>query len=222
MLLAKNSEGITQMSVKHIAITSMSAAVVLLSTAAAFAQPGVATGSVNVRTGPGTGYAKVGVLAAGEYVDVKQCQGSWCFVDRNSGTDGWASANYLQPVNAQPAPEDDDIPFNFGVTIGPGGPSFSFGIGDAPPPAPVPVNPEVCFFKGNNFSGAHFCVNPGDYDSSLPGGWNDSISSISIEGGAEVIVCKAYGYYPGTCTTYTHDKPSLGSYNNAISSYQVH
>lgn len=212
------------MSVKHIAIASMSAAVVLLSTAAAFAQPGVATGSVNVRTGPGTGYAKVGVLTAGEYVDVKQCQGSWCFVDRSSGTDGWASANYLQPVNAQPAPEpeDDDIPFNFGVTIGPGGPSFSFGIGDAPPPAPIPVTPEVCFFKGNNFSGAHFCVNPGDYEPTLPGGWNDSISSISIEGGAEVIVCKAFGYYPGTCTTYTHDKPSLGSYNNAISSYQVH
>ena len=210
------------MTIKKIAIASVSAAAVLLSTAAAFAQPGVATGSVNVRTGPGTGYAKVGALTAGEYVDVKQCQGSWCFVDRNSGTDGWVSGNYLQPVNAQPAPEpeDDDIPFNFGVTVGPGGPSFSFGIGDAPPPAPIPVTPEVCFFKGNNFSGAQFCVNPGDDDATLPGGWNDSISSISVEGGAQVTVCKDF-WYAGSCTTYSHDKPSLGSYNNAISSYQV-
>ena len=122
--------------------------------------------------------------------------------------------------HSQPEPEDDDIPFNFGVTVGPGGPSFSFGIGDAPPPAPVPVTPEVCFFKGNNFSGAQFCVNPGDDDATLPGGWNDSISSISIEGGAQVTVCKDF-WYAGSCTTYSNDKPSLGSYNNAISSYQA-
>lgn len=206
------------MTIKHIAIASVSAVVVLLSTAAAFAQPGVATGSVNVRTGPGTGYAKVGTLQAGEYVDVKQCQGSWCFVDRNGGNDGWVSKNYLAAAGAQPAPKSNDIPFNFGVSVGPGGPSFSFGIGDGPTPAPV--SPEVCFFKGNNFSGAQFCVNPGDDDATLPGGWNDAISSISVSGGAQVTVCKNF-WYGGACTTYSNNKPSLGGYNNAISSYQV-
>ncbi|OYX01034.1 MAG: hypothetical protein B7Z15_19880, partial [Rhizobiales bacterium 32-66-8] len=200
------------MTIKRITVASATAAIVLLSTAAAFAQPGVATGSVNVRTGPGTGYAKVGTLSAGEYVDVKQCQGSWCFVDRNSGTDGWVSKNYLAATNGPAQPANNDIPFNFGVTVGPGGPSFSFGIGDAPPPAPVPVTPEVCFFKGNNFSGAQFCVSPGDDDPTLPGGWNDSISSISLDGGAQVTVCKNF-WYGGACTTYSNDKPSLGSYN---------
>ena len=211
------------MSIKRITVASATAAIVLLSTAAAFAQPGVATGSVNVRTGPGTGYSKVGTLSTGEYVDVKQCQGSWCFVDRNAGTDGWVSANYLQPTNGQPAPSSPskpDIPFNFGVTVGPGGPSFSFGIGDAPPPAPVPVAAQVCFFKGNNFTGAQFCVSPTDNEPSLPGGWNDSISSIHVQGGAQVTVCKNV-WYGGACTTYSSDKPSLGSYNNVISSYQV-
>ena len=206
------------MTVKRIAVASATAAIVLLSTAAAFAQPGVATGSVNVRTGPGTGYAKVGTLSPGEYVDVKQCQGSWCFVDRNSGTDGWVSKNYLAAANNQPQPQQNDIPFNFGVTVGPGGPSFSFGIGNGPLPAPVAA--EVCFFKGSNFSGAQFCVSPGDDDPTLPGGWNNAISSISVDGGAQVTVCKNV-WYGGSCATISSDKASLGGFNNAISSYQA-
>nr|WP_295890412.1 SH3 domain-containing protein [uncultured Devosia sp.] len=212
------------MNVKHITALSSATAVILLSTASAFAQPGVATGAVNVRTGPGTGYAKVGTLSAGELVDVKQCQGSWCFVDRNGGTDGWASANYLQPAAAQPTPSKPDVPFNFGVTVGPGGPSFSFGIGDAPLPAPVPppapATPKVCFFKSSNFAGASFCVSPGDSNAFLAGSWNDSISSISVEGGAQVTVCKNAGY-AGSCATIVTSKPTLSSYNNAISSFQA-
>lgn len=203
------------------------AAITLLTTLAASAAPGVATGNVNVRTGPGTGYAKVGVLPAGEYVDVKQCQGSWCFVDRASGTDGWVSKNYLAPADGGGGggggggEAEEDIPFNFGVTVGPGGPSFSFGIGDAPPPPPAPPAPaKACFFKGNNFTGAQFCVAVGTDDPHLPGGWNNSISSIRLQGGAQITVCKN-NWYAGACTTYGADKPLMGSYNNTVSSYQV-
>lgn len=211
------------MNAKHITALSSAAAVLLLSTAAAFAQPGVATGSVNVRTGPGTGYSKVGTLSAGELVDVKDCQGSWCFVDRNAGTDGWVSASYLQPTSAAPAPTPSkpDIPFNFGVTVGPGGPAFSFGIGDAPLPVPPPpAAAKVCFFKSNNFAGAQFCVSPGDSNPVLAGGWNNSISSISVTGGAQVTICKDASY-GGACATINTSKPSLGFYNNSISSFQA-
>ncbi|MCP8883858.1 SH3 domain-containing protein [Devosia sp. XJ19-1] len=212
------------MTIKRITFGTTIAAITLLTTLAASAAPGVATGAVNVRTGPGTGYAKVGTLAAGEVVDVKQCQGSWCFVDRNSGTDGWASKNYLAPYEGGGGgggSDDTEIPFNFGMSVGPGGPSFSFGIGDAPPPPPPPPAPaKVCFFKGNNFSGAQFCVSAGTDDPNLPGGWNDSISSIKVQGGAQVTVCKNV-WYGGFCTTISTDKPALGSYNNAISSYQA-
>lgn len=215
------------MSIKIKLFGASIAAATLLTTLAASAAPGIATGAVNVRTGPGTGYAKVGTLAAGEVVDVKQCQGSWCFVDRASGTDGWASKNYLAPYEGGGGGggggSDTDIPFNFGMSVGPGGPSFSFGIGDAPPPAPPPAPPvpaKVCFFKGNNFTGAQFCVNAGTDNPHLPGGWNDTISSIKVQGGAQVTVCKN-NWYAGACTTYSADKPSLGSYNNAISSYQA-
>jgi hypothetical protein len=212
------------MTVKNIAVASATAAIVLLSTAAAFAQPGVATGAVNVRTGPGTGYSKVGTLSAGEYVDVKDCQGSWCFVDRNSGTDGWVSASYLQPANPQPQPQpqNDDIPFNFGVTVGPGGPSFSFGIGDAPPPAPVPVPvaPEVCFYKSMGYSGAEFCVPAGSVDNQLMGSWNDRISSIKLIGGAEVQICEDW-WSGGSCVVLHNSKPNLGGFDNITSSYQT-
>ncbi len=212
------------MSVKHITLGAAIAAVTLLSTAASWAAPGVATGAVNVRTGPGTGYAKVGTLAAGEVVDVKQCQGSWCFVDRASGTDGWVSKNYLAAHSGSSSAPKKDIPINFGVTVGPGGPSFSFGIGDAPPPppppAPPPVTPKVCFWKNANFSGAQFCVGTGVNEPVVPGGWNDTISSIRVYGGAQVTVC-VDNWYSGGCVTISSDHPSLGIINNAISSYQT-
>lgn len=71
------------------------AALALMATAgSAFAAPAYATGNVNVRSGPGTGYSQVDVLRRGERVDVQQCRGSWCYVEKR-GPDGWVSANYL-------------------------------------------------------------------------------------------------------------------------------
>ncbi len=67
---------------------------VLATTAAASAAPAVATGNVNVRSGPGTGYAVVDTLARGQQVDIQYCRGSWCFVEKR-GPDGWVSSNYL-------------------------------------------------------------------------------------------------------------------------------
>ncbi|MFD1251243.1 MULTISPECIES: SH3 domain-containing protein [Devosia] len=208
---------------KRLYLAAAVAAATLASTAVAFAQPGIATNAVNVRSGPGTNYAKLGALSAGEIVDVQQCQGSWCYVDRSAGKDGWVSKNYLQPYqpsgNSGGGNKKPDIPFSFGMTIGPGGPNISIGIGNAPPP-PAPVTPRVCFFKGNNYSGAQFCVAPGTNDPQLMGGWDDSISSIQVQGGAQVTVCTNF-WYAGSCTTTASSQPSLGAYNNAISSFQA-
>lgn len=67
---------------------------VLATTAAASAAPAFATSNVNVRSGPGTGYAVVDALRRGEQVDVQYCRGSWCFVQKR-GPDGWVSSSYL-------------------------------------------------------------------------------------------------------------------------------
>ncbi|MBJ3783467.1 SH3 domain-containing protein [Devosia sediminis] len=79
---------------KKLATSGLAALAVLATTAAAFAAPATATGSVNVRTGPGTGYAVVDTLRRGQQVEVQHCRGSWCFVEKR-GPDGWVSANYL-------------------------------------------------------------------------------------------------------------------------------
>ena len=83
------------MNLKKIAMTIGLALLALGATvASAYAATAYATGSVNVRSGPGTGYHIVDRLHRGEMVDVQDCRGSWCRVSK-PGPDGWVSANYL-------------------------------------------------------------------------------------------------------------------------------
>jgi uncharacterized protein YraI len=66
------------------------------------AAPGTATGSVNLRTGPGTSYAVITTIPAGARVNVQGCP-SWCQVTYN-GQSGWASSNYISAAAYGPAP----------------------------------------------------------------------------------------------------------------------
>jgi len=59
----------------------------------ASADPGVAKGSVNLRAGPGTNYARITTIPAGARVNVLRC-GRWCEVFY-AGRKGWASAAYI-------------------------------------------------------------------------------------------------------------------------------
>lgn len=54
----------------------------------------VATSNVNVRRGPGTSYAVVDVLRAGQSVRISNCSGNWCWVN-HGGPSGWVSQNFL-------------------------------------------------------------------------------------------------------------------------------
>jgi uncharacterized protein YraI len=87
-------------------------AVLGLAASAGIAQaaPAYATGNVNVRSGPGTGYGVVDVLRRGDRVNVERCRGSWCFVEK-PGPDGWVSSRYLSndgygrpPIIVRPPP----------------------------------------------------------------------------------------------------------------------
>lgn len=81
--------------VKKTALTAaLATAMILGMTAVSLAVSAVATGDVNVRRGPGTGYAIVDQLYDGEDVDVDRCTGGWCWVE-HPGRDGWVSARYL-------------------------------------------------------------------------------------------------------------------------------
>ena len=62
----------------------------------AFAASALVTTDLNLRTGPGTRYARIAAMPGGSIVDVRGCiRGySWCRVDWN-GYDGWAASSYL-------------------------------------------------------------------------------------------------------------------------------
>jgi hypothetical protein len=82
-------------------------------TAAASAATAYAASSVNVRSGPGTGYSVVDTLRRGERVEVEFCRGVWCSVSK-AGPDGWVNANYLTQGNRRDRDRDrwdDDADF---------------------------------------------------------------------------------------------------------------
>jgi len=70
---------------------------------AASAASAYASSTVNVRSGPGTGYSVVDVLRRGQRVEVDYCRGSWCSIEQR-GADGWVNANFL---NADRYDDDD-------------------------------------------------------------------------------------------------------------------
>ena len=52
----------------------------------------------------------------------------------------------------------------------------------------------ACFYRGRGFQGEYFCMSTGEGYDSLPPGFNDSISSVRIFGGAEVVAFNDPGY----------------------------
>ena len=70
----------------------------------AAADPGTATGNVNMRTGPGTGYPVITTIPAGAPIEVLGCP-SWCQV-AYAGTQGYVSGRYVSGAGyVQQAPQ---------------------------------------------------------------------------------------------------------------------
>lgn len=55
-----------------------------------------AKSGLNVRTGPGTGYSKLGALAFGATINVESIQGGWAMI-RYSGRTAYVCADYIKP-----------------------------------------------------------------------------------------------------------------------------
>jgi uncharacterized protein YraI len=73
-----------------------------LASSAAEATTGWTDRALNLRTGPGTRYAKIVTMPAGAHVEVLRCT-SWCEL-YYAGYHGWASARYISMTGYQPAP----------------------------------------------------------------------------------------------------------------------
>jgi hypothetical protein len=110
-------------------------AALLLSAGVAAAAPAVVRADLNLRSGPGTGYAVVETIPGGATVDVLGCGGSWCRV-AYGGETGYARRSYLGlgeaaviEENAGPPPmaygyPDYDEFYYYGY-----GPSVGVGVG---------------------------------------------------------------------------------------------
>ena len=109
------------MSIKSNLLKAAGLGVVVTALTAGAALAAVATSSVNVRSGPGTGYGVVDRLSPGEYVNVNGRAGGWCAVSK-PGPDGWVSCAYLTGgrVNVYDGPRyryfdrSPSVEFNFG------------------------------------------------------------------------------------------------------------
>ena len=102
-------------------VAGLSAGLFLASAGVAAAAPAMVTGDLNLRAGPGTGYAVINTMPAGATVNVLGCSGSWCRVAWG-GSRGFASRSYLDragPVYAAEPPP---------VVVGPP-PVVGFGFG---------------------------------------------------------------------------------------------
>jgi uncharacterized protein YraI len=217
------------MNITKTTITGLLAAVGLFAaSAAAFATPATATSGVNVRSGPGTSYGIVDTLTPGENVEVTECASNgWCHI-QHPGPDGWVSSNYLTAGTSGGGSSSSKPDCDFGMAIGPHGPTFAINCGDgpgvtiAPPAPPAPTVDKVCFYKNKNYNGAVFCVSPGSKDNKLPANWNNKISSIKVIGSTSVKVCRNQNY-GGGCKTYGHSKKKLPPlYNNKVTSFKTY
>lgn len=203
----------------------IAAAMALTAFSATGALAAQSTTTLNVRSGPSTGYSVVDTLYAGEEVNVEQCRSNgWCQIS-HPGPDGWVSARYLTNVNEgrtrgrdrDRGNDEPDVSISFGVP----GFSFSFGNGGDFRPRPGRYGGQVCFYEDYNYRGDSFCARPGQRDRSLSRNWNDKISSIRIRGDAQVQVCEDFNF-GGRCAVLDRSRPSLGGRNNdIISSYRV-
>jgi uncharacterized protein YraI len=96
-----------------------------------------ATSSVNVRSGPGTGYGVVDRLSPGEYVNINGRSSGWCSISK-PGPDGWVSCAYLTGgrVNVYDGPRYRSYDrYDRGPSV-----NFSFGFG-GPGYYPRPMRP---------------------------------------------------------------------------------
>lgn len=198
------------------------AALILFPTIAT-AAPGEATGSVNVRSGPGTSFDIVDRLSPGEDVEVLGCRLGWCYIE-HSGPDGYVSSSYLRRSSGGTSfGSSFNLSFNFpqgSISIGDVGVSIGVGPGrPTPPPSGGSLPGDVCFYSGAGYTGSRFCMDQGELTPYVGAQWNNRISSIRNPDGYRVLVCDDAGY--DDCRTYRTSARSLGDFDNVISSIRI-
>ncbi|MEQ1771044.1 MAG: SH3 domain-containing protein [Devosia sp.] len=197
---------------KFMRIAAIAAAALVVTAGAALAETAYTKGSTNVRGGPGTSYPILFKLTANTKVEVEGCTPTdWCVITKGN-KEGFVARSLLKKTQG-------GLPFDFNIIIG--NDQINIGLGgDSEEPDDEDV-PEVCFYQGEDLSGANFCVEPGDSDDDIPGSFDNNIESILITGGAFVTVCTGSDF-TGVCREYDETMDALpSSVRNKITSYEA-
>ena len=193
-----------------------------LAIAPALAAPNAyVTKNADVLKNPNPASIVISEVFKGDAVTLLDCKNNFCLVKEEKG---WVKQSALGALK-QGKPSTAPFSFSFGVGSD-GKPSFQIGIGNGGGGVVIDdeedEEPLVCFYKSKNFQGSALCVEPGDSDDALPGSWDNSISSIELIGGAEVLVCRDEDL-EGACAELTSSKKSLpNALDNRISSYEAY
>lgn len=136
-----------------------------------------------VYSGPGRNYDEVGTITAGERIRVERCTRHFCQF-HTASLHGWIS---LYNVSFGQKPDGWFV-----------GPKF-----------PVAGGATVCFYTGQNYTGASFCLSPGQLkrDLSLVG-HDNAISSIDVGTGGKAMVCRDR-FFHSYCVIIDANKPHL-------------
>lgn len=115
--------------------------------------------SLNIRSGPSTQGAVVGVAPQGSVVNNLGCRSSWCNIRTADGVTGWASARYLS-AHPGPAQGGAGLPSNGGAVQLPGaaGPQRS---------AKCQRSPDACLTEARNTCGVYAVVDSRSYAGGL-------------------------------------------------------
>lgn len=150
----------------------------------------------DVYAGPGVNYAVTGQVHDKQEVIVTRCSGIWCLIDDEGG---WIAK---QDLSFGQHPE--------GLIQGP-----RFADGRS-------VDGTICFHDGKHFSGKTFCLDSGAVSRDLATlGLDNMISSISVEPGTSVNVCRDR-HFASYCQLIDGDAATLPRLlDNSISSIQL-
>lgn len=200
--------------------TGMAALAMIASIIPALAATAYSTGTVNIRTGPGMGFDQIGKLYPGQKVDVKQCQGKWCYVtSANNSPLGWVSSDYLSQGNDiyippnnnyDPAPPSQQDWGNKPLPKPNDNEYAPYPLPPAPKPLPPKPNPQPDFSFNFSFGSNGFFDFSGN---SQPTGTYYAPAACFYEG-AEFTGA-------GFCIEEGKSYPALKAWKNRISSVKV-
>jgi hypothetical protein len=147
--------------------------------------------------GPGQKYGEIGTVGGGLRIRVARCSGIWCEINAKN-LHGWMIIGNI----------------SFG--------QYPWHPFDGRQRFPVRYGGGVCFYTGQNFTGAEVCYNGGHVVKDLLlSGLDNSFSSVKIDGGS-VMACRDRNFR-SYCLVINKTEASLdGLLDNGISSIHVY